>query len=275
MLARIRRRATYANVTATLALFLALGGVTYAAATLTKNSVRSKHIKDGQVRSRDIRNGTILPKDLSTTLLGGSNGSDGLQGPQGPPGPPGTNGTNGTDGAPGETGATGPRGAAIVATGSAAPLVELTAGIGAYGAHHTLVSWTQPAGAVDEVRGYFSVNWPSGCNSPTDSIEVQFTDQLGTEISVDLPTNTSVQGNGAVNDDSTGAAIGHNLDGTAGLDNVVPLPIERAQFLPPTSGEAARSIRVRGRRLTGCEPSGSNEVRLSGWRIWVVRYQAE
>ena len=162
-----------------------------------------------------------------------------------------------------------------MATGSAAPLVELTAGIGAYGAHHTLVSWTQPAGAMDEVRGYFSVNWPSGCNSPTDSIEVQFTDQLGTEISVDLPTNTSVQGNGAVNDDSTGAAIGHNLDGTAGLDNVVPLPIERAQFLPPTSGEAARSIRVRGRRLTGCEPSGSNEVRLSGWRIWVVRYQAE
>jgi hypothetical protein len=47
---RFRPRLTYANVVASLALFVALGGTTYAAATIgagdiKKDAVRSKHIK--------------------------------------------------------------------------------------------------------------------------------------------------------------------------------------------------------------------------------------
>ena len=39
MLRGIRNRLTYANVMATVALFIALGGVSYAAVKLPKNSV--------------------------------------------------------------------------------------------------------------------------------------------------------------------------------------------------------------------------------------------
>jgi hypothetical protein len=52
MLERIRRHVTYANVMSTLALFLALGGGL--AWALANDSVKSKHIKDGQVKPRDL-----------------------------------------------------------------------------------------------------------------------------------------------------------------------------------------------------------------------------
>jgi hypothetical protein len=52
MVERLRRRLTYANVTATLALFLVLtGGIAWA---LERNSVKSKHIVNGQVKGADV-----------------------------------------------------------------------------------------------------------------------------------------------------------------------------------------------------------------------------
>jgi hypothetical protein len=53
-LRRIRGRLTYANVTATIALFLVLGGVSYAAFHLPKNSVKSKNIVNHQVKGKDL-----------------------------------------------------------------------------------------------------------------------------------------------------------------------------------------------------------------------------
>ena len=50
----VRRRLSYANVTATLALFLALGGGAYAVSSLGPNTVRSRNIVDHQVRGRDL-----------------------------------------------------------------------------------------------------------------------------------------------------------------------------------------------------------------------------
>jgi hypothetical protein len=49
----IKERLTYANVMATLALFVALGGVGYAAAKLPKDSVRSKQIKADAVKASE------------------------------------------------------------------------------------------------------------------------------------------------------------------------------------------------------------------------------
>ena len=275
MLAQLRRGATFANVTACLALFIALGTGAYAAITLPKNSVRSKHIKDGQVKSRDIGNGTILAKDLSSTILGGSNGSDGLQGPAGPQGPQGPAGTNGVDGAQGPQGVqgiqgeAGPRGAAIVATGNVSQVVG-TGGVNSYGGWATLVSWTQPAGAMDEVRGYFNLSWSNGCDDNGDSIDVQFADQ-SVEISVDLPDADSIAGNNDL--DNKGVVFTHGgLAGVSGADLVTPMPIERPQYPPPNSGEATRALRVRFSRETGCTNA---DMKLAGWRIWVVRYQAE
>jgi hypothetical protein len=53
---RIRRHLTYANATATIAVFLVLGGGAYAAFHLPKNSVRSRNIVNGQVKPADASN---------------------------------------------------------------------------------------------------------------------------------------------------------------------------------------------------------------------------
>ncbi len=59
------RRLSYANVVASLALFLALGGgVVYAANKISskdikRDAVRSKHIKDGQVKGKDVKEASL------------------------------------------------------------------------------------------------------------------------------------------------------------------------------------------------------------------------
>jgi hypothetical protein len=83
----MRKRLTYANVVASLALFLALGGVGYAATQLPKNSVGTKQLKNGAVTGKKIA--PAAKKELATA---------GPRGPQGPAGPAGSTG------APGEPG---------------------------------------------------------------------------------------------------------------------------------------------------------------------------
>jgi len=55
----LRRRLSYGNVVATLALFIALGGTSYAVL-----HVGSDDVTDNSLRSRDVRNGTLLSRDL-------------------------------------------------------------------------------------------------------------------------------------------------------------------------------------------------------------------
>jgi hypothetical protein len=59
-----RNRLTYANVMATVAVFLALGGGAWAALTLPKNSVKSRQIKNGQVKAQDLGKGAVVPAKL-------------------------------------------------------------------------------------------------------------------------------------------------------------------------------------------------------------------
>ena len=59
VMTRLRARLSYANVIATLALFVALGGTSYAVL-----HVGSDDVIDNSLRSRDIRNGTLLSRDL-------------------------------------------------------------------------------------------------------------------------------------------------------------------------------------------------------------------
>jgi hypothetical protein len=58
MLSWWRRRLTYPNVMATIAVFIAMGGSSYAAVTLERNAVKSRNIAPGAVtyrRSRMVR----------------------------------------------------------------------------------------------------------------------------------------------------------------------------------------------------------------------------
>ena len=52
-------RPSLALVVALLALVVATGGTSYAAVTLAKNSVLSKHIKNGQVKTADLKDGAV------------------------------------------------------------------------------------------------------------------------------------------------------------------------------------------------------------------------
>jgi hypothetical protein len=65
-----RPRATYANVTATLALFVALGGGAYAATALPANSVGSTQLKKNAVTTAKIKNNAVTGNDINEASLG-------------------------------------------------------------------------------------------------------------------------------------------------------------------------------------------------------------
>ena len=79
-MSRIRTKLSYANVTATLAVFIALGGSSYAALTLPRDSVGSNQIRRGAVTSTELRDRTVRLRDLA----GSTRVS--LRGQQGPAG---------------------------------------------------------------------------------------------------------------------------------------------------------------------------------------------
>jgi hypothetical protein len=68
---RVHARLTYANVTATLALFVALGGTGYAAATLQKNSVGTKQLKNGAVTTSKLHQGAVTGSKVAKNSLTG------------------------------------------------------------------------------------------------------------------------------------------------------------------------------------------------------------
>jgi hypothetical protein len=107
LIAWFRDRITFANVMSLTAVFIALGGTSYAVTQLDKNSVRSKHIRNGGVKRADlarntvnssrVRDRSLLARDFAAGQLPrgpqGERGPQGVQGPQGEPGPAGTFGS--------------------------------------------------------------------------------------------------------------------------------------------------------------------------------------
>ena len=97
------RHLSYANVMATIAVFMALGGGAYAATQLPANAVKARNIAAGAVSSSKVKNHSLLARDFKPGQLqrgaAGPQGAQGPQGPQGPQGDPGTDGKDGRDGA--------------------------------------------------------------------------------------------------------------------------------------------------------------------------------
>lgn len=128
----IRTHLSFANVAAAIAVFIALGGTSYAAVTLQQNSVGAREIRAGAVGSSEVRNGSLTSKDFKRGVLpanatrnaassvspagsagpAGANGTAGPRGERGPAGPAGVAGAKGERGADGEDGATGAQGPA-------------------------------------------------------------------------------------------------------------------------------------------------------------------
>jgi hypothetical protein len=139
MMTRIRGRATYANVLATVALFVALGGTGYAVTTIGTAQIRNGAVSTPKLRNGSvttiklraaavtgpkIRNGSvggtkIAPGTLLAThfapgqIPAGPQGPQGAQGPQGPQGQPGPQGLPGEPGTPGQPGTPGANGTAL------------------------------------------------------------------------------------------------------------------------------------------------------------------
>lgn len=77
---RFRPRLTYANVTATLALFIALGGSGYAAITLPRNSVGNRQLRRDAVSASKIRPGAITSLRVRDRSLTGADINEGKLG---------------------------------------------------------------------------------------------------------------------------------------------------------------------------------------------------
>lgn len=77
VLHRLRASVSYANVTATLALIIALGGTSYAAIrvsgkNIVNNSVSSVDVRNNSLRGKDVRNSTLTGADVKNSSLTGS-----------------------------------------------------------------------------------------------------------------------------------------------------------------------------------------------------------
>lgn len=106
------------DVIAGLALFVALGGTSYAAIELPRASVGTRELKPAAVTGSRIADGTVKARDLhgsvTRLLTGTTGGGAGAPGPKGDAGPPGPAGPRGETGAAGPAGPAGPPGTGAV-----------------------------------------------------------------------------------------------------------------------------------------------------------------
>ena len=136
---RLRQRITSAHVIATIALFVALSGSSYAAVTIRESQIRNNSIPGSKLKANSIpasklknnsipgtklRNNTIGRAKLRSDVLTGSGGGnlvtgqsddeESATGPRGPQGPSGPRGLTGPQGPAGPAGPAGAQGAAGV-----------------------------------------------------------------------------------------------------------------------------------------------------------------
>ena len=92
------------NLLAAAALFLALGGTTYAAAKIggedvRNNSLTGADIRNGSLSAREFRPGALQQRTAGPPGAAGERGAQGDQGPEGLPGATGPQGAQGEPGA--------------------------------------------------------------------------------------------------------------------------------------------------------------------------------
>jgi hypothetical protein len=92
MPSKLRPHLTYANVVSSICLFVVLSGSAYATVTLSKNSVTSRHIVNGEVQRPDIARDAVNSARVKDFSLVANDFKQGQlpAGPQGPKGDPGT-----------------------------------------------------------------------------------------------------------------------------------------------------------------------------------------
>ncbi len=108
MLRAPRQHMSYANVMATVAAFIALGGVGYAAVKLPRNSVGSAQIRAKAVTGSKLGANAVTGAKVLDGSLGPADFKGAAVGPSGPQGAAGVPGIPGVNGSAGGSGARGP-----------------------------------------------------------------------------------------------------------------------------------------------------------------------
>ena len=174
---------SFANVTSVVALFVALGGTSYAAITVTGKSVvngslTGKDVKRESLGSRHVKG--LVARDFKGRRFprgpvgpAGAAGAPGAAGAQGPPGP------QGVQGAQGQTGPTGPAGATSVTTRSSALVTRAASG----GVPGTIQATATCLAGETATGGGFSIG-NSGINDD-DQVRYSNREGLGHRVIVD------------------------------------------------------------------------------------------
>ena len=156
------------NAVGYLALFVALGGSSYAAVRLTPGSVKSAALANGAVTHAKLARNSVTGVNVAKAALTARDFKSGtfLQGLKGDAGAPGSAGLAGIPGLKGDAGPQGPAGkdgsASIAARARLANSVTAT-----HGGQTTIPlsagSWTQSAGQLELLAGTVTLTVPSSC----------------------------------------------------------------------------------------------------------------
>jgi hypothetical protein len=189
------------NLVAYLALFVAIGGTSYAATRLPRGSVGTAQIRRGAVTSAKVKDRSLLARDFKAGQL--------HAGPAGPAGVAGAHGVPGLTGAPGSDGLPGPTGPQGVAGPGAVKLLRAT-----HVADGTTVTLATVAGFT--IKNTCSVNVGGGAtnalafNSPAPTASTDYRFSASTDGG---PTTTTVSsGTGTVAFSPAAAAGSHHTE---------------------------------------------------------------
>jgi Collagen triple helix repeat (20 copies) len=143
-----------------LALFVALGGVSYAAVTINGNNIQNNSIPGKKLKNGAVTNNKVKANSLAANRLTSAARArlSGAQGPQGPPGPRGQRGARGVAGLSGAQGPQGPAGTAL-----------------AYAQVNALTA-PEPSFVAARTSGFTAVSRPAGgryCLTPTPAVLAQ------------------------------------------------------------------------------------------------------
>ena len=193
------------NVIGYLALFVALGGSSYAAVRLTPGSVRSAALAKGAVTHAKLASNSVTSANVKNGGLAASDFKSGafLQGLKGDVGPGGPGGAKGLDGISGLKGDAGPQGiqgpAGKDGSASIAAKARLANSVTAPHGSSTTVplsaaTWTQSAGQINLIAGSVTLAVPSSCTGSFGNEVVISVDGTPATLAVapTVPAGTSI-----------------------------------------------------------------------------------